>query len=1143
MTYRLLLAFLACLEIVSAPQEQRTERSFGGYNGTFIASGLGLKKKLPPDSSVSAGGAWSMYCWMRSDAPQLSATLLAGIGDPTANDAQRYFAVIDTRLTFWAGPAGSLPGTVTLEPGKWHFLAASSDGTTTTFYVDQEQSVQKALSLPAVTPELHMAPQPMALPNAVHFAGQIAGFTFTAASMSADQIRALYERRPAFDVIEFENGSQNWPMQTRQQVGYRAPQDPDTMPRSSVPPSSPVAHDAAFSGPEIVQHGANEWAIQGKWTLAAASDVAANGAEISRVGFQTRGWWDATVPGTVLTTLVDRGVYPDPYHGLNNLAIPESLNKHDYWYRVEFTPPPPTAGRRLTLTFQGINYSAKVWLNGKRIGSITGAFIRGMFDVTNSVTPGKLNGLAVQVSPPPHPGIPQEQSVKGGPGENGGMMCLDGPTFIATEGWDWIPGIRDRNTGIWQPVTLTATDEVKIGDVHVVTALPLPDTKSATVRIDVPLRNESGSPVSGTLQASFEGVEVSKQVTLSPGDTAVTLAASEFPQLRVSHPRLWWPNGYGSPELYHLKVGFAGPKQTSDSKVLQFGIREISYELSLVDSTGRLQRLEYSPTEADGAQVVDIRHEGIIQTVDGWVYSLKPDAANSPAVRTVNDTRATPYLIVKVNGVRIACKGGNWGMDDALKRVSREHLEPYFRLHRNANLNIIRNWTGQSTEEVFYDLADEYGLLVWNDFWESTQNYNVEPSDTALFLNNARDTILRFRNHPSILVWCGRNEGVPSPAVNGGLDDLARTLDGTRFYAPSSNTVNLQNSGPYKYQHPVDYFTQFGHGFAVELGVPSIPTLDSFRSFVPQADQWPPNDTWAYHDWHQSGNGDVAPFMDAMRRELGAATDLEDFERKAQMLDYVQHRAIFEGFNAHLWSPNSGRMLWMTQPAWPSTMWQILSWDYDTQASFYGVQRASERVHVQLNLPDLTTAVINNTTGALGFTLRARVFSPDAKLLLTREENIDAAANAATNAFQIVLPADISGVVFVKLELIDGSGAMRSRNFYWYAREDASYRDLNSLPKAALTASASETRNGETVRISAHLENRSPTFALMTRLTVRNAEGMRVLPAYYDDNYVSLAPAEKREIQAEFPASAAAGKVQLGITGWNVQPATVTVTR
>src|SRR6185312_16952909 len=112
-----------------------------------------------------------------------------------------------------------------------------------------------------------------------------------------------------------------------------------------------------------------------------------------------------------------------PDYGLNNLAIPESLNKQDYWYRAQFKAPDSLRNRRLTLTFQGINYKAAVWLNGESLGTITGAFIRGVFDVTNILKPGKTNVLAVRISPPPHPGIPQEQSVKGGPGENGGLMC------------------------------------------------------------------------------------------------------------------------------------------------------------------------------------------------------------------------------------------------------------------------------------------------------------------------------------------------------------------------------------------------------------------------------------------------------------------------------------------------------------------------------------------------------------------------------------------------------------------------------------------------------------------------------------------------------------------------------------------------
>jgi hypothetical protein len=785
-----------------------------------------------------------------------------------------------------------------------------------------------------------------------------------------------------------------------------------------------------------------------------------------------------------------------------------------------------------------------------------------VFDVAGVLQPEETNVLLVRVSPPPHPGIPQEQSIKGGPGENGGYMCLDGPTFVATEGWDWIPAIRDRDTGIWQPVVLTASGGVTIGDPRVVTKLPLPAIDRADIEITVPVENASVSPVPGTLKASFDQTDVTKTLTLPPGKSSVRLTSAEFSQLLVQNPRLWWPNGYGKQELYNLKLTFSEGNTESDSKQIRFGIREITYELSLFDQTGHLRRLEYSPTVARGHQrVVNVTHEGMreIPATDppppdwppewregwkSWVASLMPGMEKSAAVHALEDTKAAPYLIIKVNGVRIACRGGNWGMDDSRKRVSRARLEPYFRLHHDANINMIRNWVGQNTEEVFYDLADEYGLLIWNDFWSSTQNYNIEPEDPALFLENARDTIQRFRNHPSIAMWCGRNEGVPQPIISDGLADLIDSLDGTRYYSPSSNQVNLQNSGPYKYQDPALYFSTLNHGFSVETGTASLSTLESFRASVPKEDQWPINDVWAYHDWHYSGNGESAPFMAQVQTEFGAGTSLEDFERKAQMLNYVNHRAIFEGMNAHLWAPNSGRLLWMTQPAWPSNMWQILSSDYDTQASYYGVKKACEPIHVQLDLATFDVAVVNTTRASLaGLSLIADVYSLDNKPLLHHEEKRDSVPDAVTAGFKLELaPLMADNVVLVKLQLKNAQGQLLSDNLYWLSHDYANYRQLTRLPAAQLAATASTSRTSGKIMVKVHLENRGRAAALETKLTLLDADGSRILPAYLSDNYVSLLPGERRDIEIEYPASAPRAEPQLAIRGWNVPSQTVPVT-
>jgi hypothetical protein len=528
-----------------------------------------------------------------------------------------------------------------------------------------------------------------------------------------------------------------------------------------------------------------------------------------------------------------------------------------------------------------------------------------------------------------------------------------------------------------------------------------------------------------------------------------------------------------------------------------------------------------------------------------WVASLMPGGESSASVKMLEDTRVSPYLVLKVNGVRIAARGGNWGMDDSRKRVSRQRLEPYFRLHRDANLNIIRNWVGQDTEQVFYDLADEYGLMVWNDFWESTQNYNVEAQDPALFLDNVRDTIQRFRNHPSIVVWCGRNEGVPQPIINEGIIDLVRSLDGTRYYFPSSNQVNLQNSGPYKFMDPTLYYTSLNRGFSVETGTPSFSTLESFRAWIPKEDLWPINDDWAYHDWHESGNGEMAPFMAQMQAEFGAPTSLEDFERKAQMLDYVDHRAIFEGMNAHLWAPNSGRLLWMTQPAWPSNTWQILNSDYDTQSSFYGVKKACEPLHIQLDLSNYEVGLINTTNDShSGLSLVANVYSLDNKVLLHHEERRDAAADALTEGFKLEIAPLLSSenIVIVSLELKASSGEVVSRNLYWLGSQNSSYRSLNRLATAVVSVAAKSARNGDSVHIHVELRNTGTVVALQQKLTLLNAaDGTRILPAYYSDNYVSLLPGETREIEIEYPVNSATGAAQLGVRGWNLASQTVAV--
>jgi hypothetical protein len=1130
----------ACALLVAPPALAQTASVYGPYNADLPRGGDGLSKPLA-GNPLPAQGPWSLQGWISPATVAAGRVFVAGVGDPAGPG--RFIVLEDGAPAVSAGPSlVKAPGS--LKPGAWTHVAAVSDGTKVTLYVDGAKVGEGAATPVAPASTLLLGPRKPA--GTAPFGGRIAGFTAQATALTPAELKALASAKPDPALTVYEPGSPTWPVQVRQMYGQVAPQDAWTRPKSKAPFSKPVAV-AAYAGPALVAapatEGADAWTLK-RWSLVEAPKVADAPTALSKPGYDAKAWYAATVPGTVLTTLVDRGVYPDPDYALNNTAIPESLNRQDYWYRAEFIAPSNQEGRHQQLVFKGINYAAEVWLNGERLGDLKGAFIRGQFGVTGKLKPGVANAIAVKVSPPPHPGLAHEESLTAGVGENGGMQALDGPTFIASEGWDWIPSVRDRNTGLWQDVVLRSTGPVRIGDSHVVTTLPQlagqPDNSAADVDTTVPVETPTGAAVKTTVRAAFDTVAVETTIILAPGKGKVVFKSADFPQLLIQNPKLWWPNGYGAQTLYGLRLIASVDGKPSDQKDSRIGLRQMTYELSLMDSHGELRRVEvdYSKARQLGQDVTDGSHEGVRKVEGGWATSLTKVGETSPAVRDIPDTGLTPYLVIKVNGVKIAARGGNWGTDDWRKRVSRARLEPYFRLHHDAHLNTIRNWVGQNTEDVFYDLADEYGLLVLNDFWASTQDYQLEPQDVPLFLKNAADVIGRYRNHPSIALWFGRNEGIPQPILNEGLEALVRDLDGTRWYTGSSNRVNLQNSGPYNYREPETYFTEHAKGFSVEVGTPSFPTLEAFEAAVPAPDRWPISDVWAYHDWHPTGNGATKSFLDAMTAKLGAPTSLEDFERKAQLMNYETHRAIFEGMNQELWTKSSGRLLWMTQPAWPSTMWQILSHDYDTHAAYYGTQKGSELVHVQMSLADHRLAVINNSLApVIGATLRARVLGLDGRILGDWSSRRDVAANstALNEALDLAGPL-AQGAAIVRLDLTAVDGAPLSNNLYWVARDAEGSRALSAMAAQPVSVTAAMTVSGAETLVTVTLANTGSAPALNAKLTLVDAKGARILPAYYADNYVSLLPGERRTVEIRYPGAARTGaKVEL--RGWNVTPA------
>jgi hypothetical protein len=893
-------------------------------------------------------------------------------------------------------------------------------------------------------------------------------------------------------------------------TGLQSPQPESELPVGKAPFQAPLRKAKQTVPARLVPVQSNEWLLSEGWELGTNTQLIESRQSIFDPAFDTGEWLNATVPGTVLTTLVDQGVYPDPCFGLNNLMIPDTLCRMDWWYRNVFELPEGIRDERLSLLFNGINYRAEIFLNGKKLGNMEGAFIRGEFEVTSLLNRAGKNVLAVHVLPPANPGIPHEQSIRAGQGLNGGQLSLDGPTFISSIGWDWMPGIRDRNTGIWQDVRLKAGGAVDIVDPLIVTDVLLPDTSRAEIRIHLQLKNRSSLPVEGVLLARIENREVRQPYRLQAYETQkLSLTPEAFAPLRIDNPRLWWPNGYGKQELYTLELETRVGGALSASKRIRFGIRELSYELMVHDREQGNVRIAYTPAECiRGVPLFDFENR-TFYTPDNQLPGLQEGVRADDFQRLSPDDPMGPFLVLRVNGVRIFCRGGNWGMDDALKRSSRERLEPYMQLHREMNFNIVRNWTGESTEEVFYELCDEYGLLVWNDFWMTTDD-TVEPNDQVLFLKNATDVVRRFRNHPSIAVWCPRNEGFAPQGLSEPLTRMLAEEDPTRHYHGQSRFLNMGTSGPWGFfEDPALYFTQNAKGFDTEMGSFAIPTAATLRKFIAPEDQWPVNDVWAYHDLHHTTQSFEA-FRAAVSR-FGEPEGLEDFARKAQLITYDAWRSMLEAWNSRMWDNTSGLILWMSHPAWPSLIWQTYTYDYETPGSYFGAKKACEPVHVQLNLPDKDLLIVNTTRRDYErLTLTVRCFDRQGKTLDRQVRHLRAAANSRTACGLSIDGNGKPELYLIRLELRDAAGKLLSLNDYWQFGSAAAYRQFDGMHRAQLEIR----QRPEPGRFRIDVRNRSSAIVPMVKLRAEDAvTGEQILPAYFSDGYFNLLPGESRRIE------------------------------
>ena len=782
----------------------------------------------------------------------------------------------------------------------------------------------------------------------------------------------------------------------------------------------------------------------GAWRLQRAPQVQAGGEALSSVGFRDEEWVPATVPGTILTSYVNVGAVPDPNFGENQLQISDSFFYADFWYRTEFVAPAASEGTLQWLCFDGVNWKADVFLNGTRLGEIDGAFARGRFEVSSLLRKGERNALAVLVHKNHTPGSCKQKTYES-TGLNGGALGADNPTFHASVGWDWIPTIRGRNTGIWAEVCLSQSGAVTLED-PLVSSVVSTQRDSADVSLEVIAVNHSEKPVSGTLRVKFGDIALTRAVQLAAKErSTVRFSPTTDPGLRMLNPQLWWPNGYGEPHLYDVGVEFVSGGDTHHQLKFKAGIRQMTF------------------SEEGGA------------------------------------------LRLFINGRRFIARGGNWGFSESMLLYRAREYDAAVRYHREQNFTMIRNWVGQIGDDAFYEACDRHGIVVWQDFWLANPWDGPVPDDNALFLANARDTILRVRRHASIGLYCGRNEWFPPAALDKGLRGLLGEMHPDIHYIGSSADGPVSGHGPYHTLSASNYFRVVDAKLHSEIGAPTIPSIESVRAMMPREALWPQGLSWGLHDFTLKGAQGGSALLSLIDQAYGGANSAEEWVELAQCLNYDSYRAMFESQSKY----RMGLLLWMSHPCWPSFVWQTYDYYLEPTAAYFGCKKGSEPLHLQWNSLDDTIEAVNYSAGKqAGLTARVEVLNLDGRAIFDQKYPVTIDEDSTVTLTRMRYPGEVSEVHFLRLSWVGGQD---STNFYMRGKVNGDFRAIRTLAKAHVGMASSVERTGSQWHLRSELVNRSAVPALMLRVqAVRSRSRDRILPALFDDNYIALMPGERR---------------------------------
>ncbi|HUF04916.1 MAG TPA: glycoside hydrolase family 2 protein [Aridibacter sp.] len=769
--------------------------------------------------------------------------------------------------------------------------------------------------------------------------------------------------------------------------------------------------------------------------ILSAVSLSAHARSVSRSVFETEisdGWqfrqvgkdvWHrAEVPGCVHTDLLKNGLIEDPFYRDNEKDL-QWIGKTDWEYRTTFdVSREQLSKQRLELVFEGLDTYADVSLNGAPLVSTDNMFRTWQTDVKGKLKEG-ANTLHIRFRSPINEILPLMSKLDYQiPAPNDQGEVTSPYTRKAPYHFGWDWGPRFVTSGIWRPVKLRTWNEARIESVFISQDKVTAERADITAEVEVEV-DKAGKYKVVIGRGDWTGGDA---FDLRSGTNKVRITFS------IDKPDLWYPAGLGDQPMYTFKASLSGESGPLDEETVRTGLRS-----------------------------VELR-----QKIDQWGKSFE----------------------FVINGIPVFAKGGNWIPADSFNtRVTEKRYRHLLESFRDANMNMVRVWGGGIYEEdVFYEIADELGLMVWQDFMFGVSMY---PGDKG-FLDNVRgeaiDNVKRLRNHPSIVLWCGNNESETAWQHWGWkerlpdvlwenykkiflrlLPEVVEEYDPTREYWSSSPSSDLeddadsQKSGDVHYwavwhaELPFSEYEKQFPRFMSEYGFQAFPPIDTVRAYTTEEDRKSiETPVMLAHQRHPRGNQLIREYM---LREFEEPKDFESFLYVSQVLQAEGIKLGTEHLR-RIMPRNMGALYWQLNDTWPVASWSSTDYFGRWKALHYYAQDFFEKVLVSPTVEgdELRIYVVSDDPNPTRGMLTLTTYSLDGEKVFSTEKEIEAEGLKSKVYLSIGLEEALGGRnkndVMFSVKLANGGEVISQNEYFPLPFKDMNFSDPGLSAKVHVEA-------------------------------------------------------------------------------------------